>query len=410
MSVYEYTLIHMGPKMQSDELKAKHAQKHQSETVLVLQGGGSLGAYECGVYKALVKRGIKFDIVSGTSIGAVNAGIIVGSKSGKPEVDLENFWLDVAEYVVPSFLPDITRAMISSYYGAVYGNSRIFSPIWPTPYTMQYSASAKVRKVFPAYGWPPHLYDLNSLKKTLEKYIDFTKLNHQNSPRLIITSTDIQRGVPVVFDTESVNIDAEHLVACAGFPFYGIAWTEKDGKYLWDGALLSNTPLREVINASPRRDKIVYIVNLFPRVQKELPTNMLDIWHRARDILFTEKTDHNIRMSKVISNYLLVMTEMHDILSKAELDEEMRSRLLKIEPLYRQMAEFRGTIIQDVTKIERSEAIHFIFEDADFSITTIRNLISQGESDAQKTLSSKDLLKQESKHKEDSKSGQQRQA
>jgi NTE family protein len=64
------------------ELKVRHTQKLQKETVLIMQGGGSLGAYECGVYKSLTRQGIKFDIVAGTSIGAINAGIIAGSKSG----------------------------------------------------------------------------------------------------------------------------------------------------------------------------------------------------------------------------------------------------------------------------------------------------------------------------------------
>ena len=64
-----------------DQLKIRDGQKLQSETVLVMQGGGSLGAYECGVYKALSKRGIKFDIIAGTSIGAINAAIIVSSKN-----------------------------------------------------------------------------------------------------------------------------------------------------------------------------------------------------------------------------------------------------------------------------------------------------------------------------------------
>ena len=57
------------------ELEIRHTQRIQLETVLVMQGGGSLGAYECGVYKTLSKHGIKFDIVAGTSIGAVNAAI-----------------------------------------------------------------------------------------------------------------------------------------------------------------------------------------------------------------------------------------------------------------------------------------------------------------------------------------------
>ena len=43
------------------------------ENVLVLQGGGSLGAFACGVFKALTNNNIKIDIVAGTSIGGINA-------------------------------------------------------------------------------------------------------------------------------------------------------------------------------------------------------------------------------------------------------------------------------------------------------------------------------------------------
>ncbi len=62
-----------------------------------MQGGGSLGAFACGVFKALVKNKVQIDIVAGTSIGAVNAAIIVGSKSGHPERDLEDFWMEIGE-------------------------------------------------------------------------------------------------------------------------------------------------------------------------------------------------------------------------------------------------------------------------------------------------------------------------
>ena len=68
-------------------------------------------------------------------------------------------------------------------------------------------------------------------------------------PRLIVTSTNIQTSEPVVFDSKYTDINADHVIASAGFPFYGISWTRIDNRYLWDGALLSNTPLREVIDA-----------------------------------------------------------------------------------------------------------------------------------------------------------------
>jgi NTE family protein len=361
------------------ELRIRHSQKLESETVLVMQGGGSLGAYECGVFKTLAKHGIKFDIVAGTSIGAVNAGIITGSKSGHPEKDLEDFWFDVAETTTPSMIPDNLRAIMSSSYGAFYGNPKVFSPVWLMTQNMNNSSG-----YFP-YGLP-YLYDLSLLKHTLEKYIDFTKLNCQNTPRLIVTCTDIKKSEAVIFDSMTTKFDADHLVACAGYPYYGIGWTQKDGKYLWDGSLLSNTPLREVIDASPKRDKKVYIVNLFPHIQGELPENLADVWHRARDIMHTDKTDHNVRMSKVISKYLLLLKEMHDIISNAKLDGEMHNRFMKIEPQYHKLADARGAVIQEITRIERSEDTHFIFEDADFSIATIKKLIKQGEEDTEKVM------------------------
>ncbi len=67
------------------------------ENVLILQGGGSLGAFGCGVYKALVRNNIKIDIAAGTSIGGLNAAIIAGSKEDHPERELEQYWLELAE-------------------------------------------------------------------------------------------------------------------------------------------------------------------------------------------------------------------------------------------------------------------------------------------------------------------------
>lgn len=374
------------------ELKIRHVQKLQTETVLVMQGGGSLGAYECGVYKALYKRGVKFDIVAGTSIGAVNAAIIAGSKNDHPDKDLEDFWLEVAETVTSSIGQDSLRAIISSSYAAIYGNSKIFSPVWfmaPNPNRNNIGS-------FFASIWPANLYDLTFLKRTLKRYVNFSKLNDEHFPRLIVTCTDIKTSEAVVFDSATIktNIDADHVAACAGYPFYGIGWTEKDGKYLWDGALQSNTPLREVIDSSPKRDKNVYIVNLFPHIQEELPATLLDIWHRARDIMYTDKTDHNVRMSKVISRYLLLMREMHDIISNAQLDEELHKRFREIENEYHKLAESRGAIIDEITRVERSEDAPFLFEDADFSLDTIKKLIKQGEDDTEKVLAKKEKQKQ----------------
>jgi NTE family protein len=275
--------------------------------------------------------------------------------------------LTVAQSITPAFLPDKVRQVVSSTYAAMWGIPNLFQRSWLFPYTNYYALFTL-----------PHMYDLAPLKETLSKFIDFTKLSDPNRPRLIMTSTDIQNSESVTFDSKHMNIDAEHVVACASFPFYGISWTHKDGRYLWDGSLQSNTPLREVIHASPKFDKKVYIINVFAHNQKQLPQNLLETWHRARDIIYADKTDHNLRMSKIISRYLCRLNEMHQFIitnsnvAKNKLAENRKEKLREIKREYNKLTVQRGAIISDIY--------------ADFSISTIRLLINRGENDSEKVL------------------------
>ncbi|TBR08899.1 MAG: patatin-like phospholipase family protein [Candidatus Nitrosotenuis sp.] len=360
------------------------------ETVLVLQGGGSLGAYECGVYKTLQKHRIKFDIVAGTSIGGINAAIIAASKDDDPAKNLEDFWLTLAERTTPSFFPEETRALLSAMQSSIYGNPKAFAPIWFAP-------------TFLNFFNLPYLYDITPLKNTLKEYTDFGKLKDPKNPRLIVTSTDIQSGKSCIFDSRRNDIDAEHVIASAGYPFYGISWTKIDNRYLWDGTLLSNTPLTEVIDASPRQDKKVYIVNLFPQRQDEIPENMVESWHRARDIMHTDKTDHTVRMSRVISRQLALIKEMHDIIESANLNKGDAEKFSLLELEYHRLACERGAIIRQVIRIARKEDVHFLFEDADFSIATIKQLIRNGEMDAENALADKTPNAKIGLHKKDTK-------
>jgi NTE family protein len=352
---------------------ASKNQRSEAETVLVMQGGGSLGAYECGVYKALENHEIKFDILAGTSIGAINATIIAGCKNDKPAESLEAFWLSLAE-TVTSCLPDDIRQYWSWMYSAMWGNQKIVKPIWLMPNLVTMLCNY------------PYLYDNAPLRKTLKNFVDFRKLKNPSRPRLIVTSTNVQKGTSTIFDSKFDNINEDHVLASSGFPFYGISWTKINDKYLWDGSLLSNTPLREVIDASPKRDKKVYIVNLFPRIQEELPKNMLEAWHRARDIMHTDKTVHNVRMSKIITRYISLIKSMYDILTSTNLDQKNSIKFKEIELEYHKLASERGAIIQQITRIERKEDTHFLFEDADFSLGTIKKLIHDGENDANAAL------------------------
>jgi NTE family protein len=89
---------------------------------LILQGDGSLGAFGCGVFKALAKRNIMLDIVAGTSIGGVNAAIIAGSKNEEhPEQLLEEIWLKLSDSFVDLKKPEL------SYFGVPYLMAELFS-------------------------------------------------------------------------------------------------------------------------------------------------------------------------------------------------------------------------------------------------------------------------------------------
>jgi NTE family protein len=393
----------------STRKSAHHLPTLESETVLVLQGGGSLGAYECGVYKGFNKNGIIFDVLAGSSIGAINTSIIASAQNAgidEPSSILEDFWLSLSENMsfpnqflqspFPFMSSDEMMAIWSSFYSMLYGNPKAFLPRWFNPDSKDY---------FMPYKWT-YLYDKTPLKKTLKQYIDIDKLKkidrHRNSnnnkdnkapSRLIITSTDIQKGEPVIFDSAYSDIDIDKIVACAGYPFYGLRWTEKDGKYLWDGSLLTNTPMLEVLRRSPQINKKFYIVDVFPRQQKELPTNMIEVWHRARDIVFMDKTDKNIEMLKVTEKYLSLIKTIYDILhdDAAKVDQTTKNKLKEIELEYHSLNQKHGAYITDLVRIGRREgSLHYLFEDADFSTYRIKKLIAEGEKDVDHILAKQD--------------------
>jgi NTE family protein len=280
------------------------------ENVLILQGGGSLGAFGCGAFKALTNNNIKLDIVAGTSIGGINAAIMAGSKDEKhPEQALEQFWLELSEGFVnldkmtlsssssvPKFLEEMLlpfsyyyynlpiyssdkqeqnhsssiasakeraikmKQLKSFYSSAVFGNEKMFQPRWSKESTLSDP------EYFTPQKWT-YMYDHSPLVQTLDKYIDYDKLKPGGNPnsRLILTAVNILSAEPLTFDSFKQQITPKHILATSAYPLYNFRWIEvEDGVYAWDGGLLSNTPLREVIEASPINDKRICIVENYP--------------------------------------------------------------------------------------------------------------------------------------------------
>ena len=125
---------------------------------------------------------------------------------------------------------------------------------------------------------------------------------------------------------------------------YNFPWVEvEDGIYAWDGGLLSNTPLREVIDASPVNDKRIFIVENHSKRVDVLPKNLPEVYHRARDIIISDKTEYNMRMSKVITRYLKFMRELYQLLEEQYGSSKYRStQLKKIRRKYKKYKRERG--------------------------------------------------------------------
>jgi NTE family protein len=384
-----------------EESPPRHKRTRALENVLIMQGGGSLGSFACGVYKALVKQKIKIDIVAGTSIGAVNAAIIAGSKSDQPEKDLEDFWLEVSESNM-QIIPDlwmyewdsynkeylIKKISSASVNAAIFGVPKMFVPRWQWGNSSNLTRKMEEGSYFDPKNWT-YIYDHSPLEKTLEKYIDYKKLNlaarqeeQPNVRRLIMSAVNVMTGKPLVFDNTLTEIKPKHILACSGYPIYGFPWVEvEDNVYGWDGSLLSNTPIREVLFVSPRNDKNIFIVENYPQKIDRLPTNMIEVINRYKDILFCDKDIYNIQLSKLLTRHITLIEKLYDIFEKYTDKTKIKAEeLKKIKKEYTNLIENYGAEIKSVTRITRSESESpTMLQNADFSTKTTKTLIKQGE-------------------------------
>lgn len=387
---------------------ANHKHEKGVENVLILQGGGSLGAFACGVFKGFAKKNMKFDIIAGTSIGGINGAIAAGSNNDRPEVDLENFWLDLAESSY-NIIPDIftfdfdyqkyqtklKRSPAASLNAAFYGVPDFFIPRWLNFNISNLDGSQIEQYYQPPWKWT-YIYDNSVLSKTLEKYIDFKKLsprsqqnntNEGNSninPRLIITAVDVLTAEPLIFDSYKKHIEMKHLLATIGYPQYGFPWVEvSDGTFAWDGSLLSNTPIREVMVASPSKNKNIFVVESYPKKIEKLPANMSEVMSRSKDLMFSDKTQSLQKMSRLITRHVNLIETLYDIFQDSDQSKIDKDKIDYINKEHSLLVDRYGAKILKLNRITKVvPETQYPLQNADFSVETIKELIRQGEKKA----------------------------
>jgi NTE family protein len=468
------------------------------ERGLVLQGGGSLGAYGAGAYKALYEllskkdakegkeKSTTFDIIAGTSIGAINAAILVsyvienGTYEGSAE-RLIDFWNYLSKESIVETNPFykhwwdywhiINKSVASGeaarrYYSAkefvISGVPNVFSPLAPLP----------DNRFFDSYNNTWYRFNNQPLKRSLERFAKFPiATDHEaNQPRLILVAVDIADGLPVTFDSypkedgsrkthygrfitqdnkkigfEHVirydkGITSDHVIASGSYPVnfdYASLEVEsydtggssiikndapysrknssnrnpddplnhykKEMRYFWDGGLMANTPLSQLVllhrsywyKVIGIKDKLptldICVINLHPTRQKEIPTDRDGVINRNNDIIFSDRTHRDEEILLLISDYIDLIRDLIRIAKENKVKDEVIDNLLDQQTKYHgvvfQSRKYKDMVegrfdIAEIIRIERKNDENTISDKIfDFSSGTIKQLIKNGYED-----------------------------
>jgi NTE family protein len=268
-------------------------RKKLGQIVLVLQGGGALGAYQAGVYQALQEAGIEPDWVIGTSIGAINASLIAGNP---PEVRLERlrqFWDRVRH----------------NPFAQMLGTAPFFGPWAANALTI----SAGVRGFFEPNPWAftgmkiplgaelAGFYSTRPLERTLEKLTN-EKLLNAGEPRLTVGAANLNTGEMRYFDSRDMPLTVSHIMASGALPPAFPAVRIGDDLY-WDGGILSNTPVEAVFDDYPRRSGLVFAVHMWNPNGPE-PKTIWEVMGRQKDLQYSSRAASHIARRGRSTNYV----------------------------------------------------------------------------------------------------------
>ena len=338
------------------------------DTILVLQGGGALGAYQAGVFDALAHGYKEPSWIAGISIGAINAALIAGNEASQRVPRLREFW-DLVSSALPS--PAVPPALeprewlneSSASQVLLFGVPGFFAPRFPpAPFQPRGTAAAI------------SFYDTAPLRATLERLVDFDRIN-RGGVRLSVGAVNIRSGNFEYFDSARHRLDVRHVMASGALP-PGFPPVEIDGEQYWDGGLVSNTPLQYVLDQPGTRRRTVFQVDLFA-ARGELPATLPEVTEREKDIRFSSRTRLNTSFEM----------ELETIAQAARRLVAKLPAALRDDPDARLLAHIRGERAVDVVHlIYRSKHYETQSKDYEFSRLSMQEHWDAGRADMTRTL------------------------
>ena len=350
---------------------------------LLLQGGGALGSYQAGVYQALDETEIRPDWVAGISIGAVNSAIIAGNAPEHRVERLRDFWETVTAPPLGSFdaaynpflnnLDDHTHRLLNQT--RAFGIMMMGAPgfFTPRPPLMPFLRTTHATDV--------SYYDLSALKTTLERLVDFDRINAKEM-HFGVGAVNVKTGNFIYFDNETTKIRAEHIIASGALP-PGFPAVEIDGEYYWDGGLVSNTPLQWMLDQRPRLDTIALQIDLWS-ASGELPRDVFEADSRVKDIRFSSRTRAATDQYKHAQKLRLAV---------ADVLKHIPAKLRNTEEVKLLAAEADDKICNIVQLIYHTRNYEGISKDFEFSRRTMLEHWDAGYREAERVMQHPEVLK-----------------
>jgi NTE family protein len=336
------------------------------QVVLVLQGGGALGAYQAGVYEGLHRAGIEPDWVIGTSIGAINAALIAGNRPEHRVQRLRDFWQTIAFKGLSALWPGL--------------------PGMPNAFTMLEAVSRGLPGFFaPNHrAWlSPHLpleaddagcYHTTELRDTLNSLISADLLNAR-APRLTIGAVNVRSGKMRYFDSRDEPVTIDHVLASGALPPAFPAVPVGDDLY-WDGGIYSNTPIEAVFDDAARQSALVFAVQLW-NTAGAAPATMTQVSNRHKDIQFSSRIDSHVQRQAQIHRLRHIVREL-----VKELPAAKRAR-----PEIEEMASYGCSTVMHLMRLVAPRLPdEDQTKDMDFNTLRIQARWQAGIADAQRTV------------------------
>lgn len=276
-----------------------------SQVVLVMQGGGALGAFQAGVYEAMHDAGMEPDWVVGTSIGAINGAIIAGNDPAHRLPRLREFWGRVSSAPASS---------LWSVFGLNHLTHNMATLAQGIPGFFQPNPGAFWGAHHPLGVTRASYYSTEPLRDTLDQLVNFERIK-ANATRLTLGAVNVRSGQMRYFDSRDAPLTLDHVMASGALP-PAFPAVMIDGNPYWDGGIYSNTPIEVVMEDNPRRDSLIFAAQLWQREGKT-PETINQVYSRLKDIQYASRVESHIARQQQIHHLRHIVRELGRLLPAA---------------------------------------------------------------------------------------------